>query len=138
MHGSVDLRHIILGVGDKRDLKDDYFFFYKISSPYYRFNRMIPDLQQSDEIIIFGHSLGINDYPYFMPFFYQQSDFKRYSDTGRKKITIFTYSESSMLEIKRHLRDLTGSELTSLYNLSDLNIFTTDGSNDYEITHFLN
>lgn len=136
MHGSVDLRHIILGVGEKRDLKDDYFFFYKISSPYYRYNRMIPDLQQSDEIIIFGHSLGVNDYPYFMPFFYQQSDFKRYFDTGRKKITIFTYSESSMLEIKRHLRDLTGNELTSLYNLSDFNILATDGSNDYEITQF--
>ncbi len=122
IHGSIHSGHIILGVGDKRELKDDYFYMHKIASHYFRSHDIIPDMLQSDEVIIFGHSLGFNDYPYFMPFFEEAS---KYNPNRRRKITIFTRDEESELTIKRHLFDLTQRELTMLYAMNDFNIFCT-------------
>lgn len=125
IHGSLALREIILGVGDKREIDDHYFDFYKTSSPAYQSHRIIPDLIESDEIIIFGHSFGLNDYPYFLPFFQEVTSYNGYSSYHRKKISIITLSEKSALEIKRHLRELTQAETTLLYNLNDFKIICT-------------
>lgn len=136
IHGSLESGHIILGVGDKRELKDSYFYMHKTASHYFQSHNIIPDLLQSDEVIFFGHSLGYNDYPYFMPFF--ESALK-YNPDRRRKITIFTRDEASELEIKRHLFDLTAREVTLLYAINDFKIFcTADKTQNGEITQFIN
>ncbi len=136
IHGSIESGHIILGVGDKRELKDNYFYMHKTASHYFKSHGIIPDLLQSDEVIFFGHSLGYNDYPYFMPFF--QSALK-YNPDRRRKITIFTRDEASELILKRHLFDLTGREVTLLYAMNDFKIFcTADKTQKGDIIQFIN
>lgn len=134
IHGSLASGHIILGVGDKRELKEDYFYMHKTASHYFKSHDIIPDMLQSDEVIIFGHSLGFNDYPYFMPFF---KDASKYNVEKRRKITIFTWDEESELQIKRHLFDLTARELTMLYAMNDFKIIcTSDRTQHGEIDRF--
>jgi len=135
IHGSIDSNHIIIGVGDKRELKGDYFYMHKTASHYFKSHDIIPDMLQSDEVIIFGHSLGFNDYPYFMTFFHYIT---RYRPKVRRKITIFTRDEESELSVKRHLFDLTSRELTMLYAMNDFKIFcTTDKKNVSDINKYL-
>lgn len=136
IHGSIESGHIILGVGDKRELKDNYFYMHKTASHYFKSHDIIPNLLQSDEVIIFGHSLGYNDYPYFMPFF--QNAIK-YNSDRRRKITIFTRDEASELDIKRHLFDLTNREVTTLYAMNDFKIFCIgDKTQKGDISQFVN
>ena len=71
-----------MGVGDKRELQEDNFYMHKIPSPNFASHDIILDMLESDEVVIFDHSLGVNDYPYFMPFFYQWSTMR---ETIRKK-----------------------------------------------------
>lgn len=138
LHGSVASGHIILGVGDMRDLKDEYFYMHKTSSHYFASHNIIPDILASDEIVIFGHSLGYNDYPYFSPFFNHQSRISRGELPQRKKIAIITYDRNSELEIKRHLHDLTSRDDTLLWALNDMKIFcTSDKTQKREIYNYL-
>ena len=122
IHGSIESEHIIIGVGDKRELKDDYFYMHKAASHYFKSHDIILDMIQSDEVIIFGHSLGFNDYPYFMPYFHEMT---KYRPKERRKITIFTRDEESELIVKKHLFDLTSRDLTMLYAMNDFKIFCT-------------
>ncbi len=128
IHGSLAAHDMILGVGDRHELRDDYFFLYKTMSPHFRSHMIIPDMQESDEVIFFGHSLGYNDYAYFQPFFNSQVSYKNYNSSMRKKITIFTYNQDSAFEIKRNLRNLTGNDVNLLYSLNDFKIICTDGT----------
>lgn len=125
VHGSIGPRQIILGVGENRDLPDEYIDFYKISSPYYDKSNIFEDLPYSDEVIIFGHSLGTNDYPYFEPFLRMASSFE--NETFKKrKIRIYTRSNESRKELERHLHHMIKSGVTMLKNLNDFKIETTE------------
>ena len=122
IHGSIGNRQIILGVGSNRELKKDYSVFYKTSSPIYKSSGLINDLLESDEIIIFGHSLGTNDYPYFESFFKKAASLDTNSLLKRRKITIYTKSYNDRLDIECHLRQMVGSDVTLLKNLNDFYI----------------
>ena len=69
VHGSLNDNNIILGTGDLQKLKDDYFSFHKSANKLYKSCSLVEDLQNADEIYIFGHSLGDNDHDYFSEFF---------------------------------------------------------------------
>lgn len=122
IHGKIGNRQIILGVGSNRDLKKDYNIFYKTFSPIYQSSGIINDLLESDEIIIFGHSLGTNDYPYFESVFKKAASLDTNSSSKRRKITIYTKSYADRLEIDHHLRQMVGSDITLLKNLNDFSI----------------
>lgn len=125
VHGSIGPRQIILGVGPNRDLADEYIDFYKTSSPHYDGSSIFEDMEDSDELIIFGHSLGTNDYPYFEPFFRKVSTLE--NNTFRKrKIRIYTRSSKSRSEIDKHLYHMVKSGITQLKNLNDFKIVTTE------------
>lgn len=125
VHGSIGPRQIILGVGANRDLADEYIDFYKTSSPHYDSSNIFEDMPDSDELIIFGHSLGTNDYPYFEPFLRKASSIG--NDTfKRRKVRIYTRSDESRKEIERHLRHMIKSGVTMLKNLNDFKIVTTE------------
>ena len=84
---------------------------------------MVYDLMNADNIIIFGHSLGMNDSQYFKAFFENQSSTK---NPKSKNITIFTKNEDSEFAIKRALQEMTNYNLSSLYGLNKLQIIKTD------------
>lgn len=136
MHGSTSDKDIILGIGDKSDINSHYFYFKKVASPNFSSHSIIPDMINSDEVIIFGHSLGMNDHPYFAPYINFLLDYGNI--TGKRRtITIFTRSESDKLELKKRLEELTGNRVTLLYSLNQVNIFCTDGSMKNSIEAFL-
>ena len=127
IHGSIEGNDIILGVGDKREIPPQYFYLNKVAAPNFSSHHIIPDMLESDEIIIFGMSLGSNDYPYFEPFFHNLSSIAK-DLKKRKRITIFTRDENGRIEIKKKLQEMTQNQVTLLYSLNDVKILCTDGS----------
>lgn len=136
IHGSIANNDIIIGVGDKIDFNSHYFYLSKIAAPNYSSHNVILDMMESDEVIIFGHSFGSNDFPYFEPFFHNLLSFTN-ETKKRKRIAIFTKDENGRLGIKKRLHELTGQKTTLLYSLNEVKIFSTDGSMEAEIGEYL-
>lgn len=113
VHGSVEENDIILGVHSDANLIEGYDFLKKVYQPNYHNNNLIQDLDNANEIVFFGLSMGIIDFPYFRHLFSSLC-------TGivpiekKKKITFFTFDESSRMDIHRHLSTLTGTDLSSM------------------------
>lgn len=124
VHGTVNKSNIILGFEDDVELIDEYCFMIKSHSPYYRSSNIRQALYNAEEVVFFGHSLGITDYHYFSDFFYEQSG---NNGTPRKKktIRIFTYDESSRQNILVQLRIMNNRKTNELYDLNDFRIYCT-------------
>ena len=90
VHGSLKESDIILGFEDNVDVNDNLCFMIKSHSPHFRSCNIRDSLEKADEIIFFGHSLGMTDYHYFEDFFLKQSGAMGSSDIKKKKIRIFT------------------------------------------------
>ena len=93
-------------------------------------------MMESDVVIIFGHSLGSNDFPYFEPFFRNQLSFTK-ELKNRKRIVFFTKNETGRLGIKRRIHEMTDQRTTLFYSLNEVEIFCTDGSMEQDILCFL-
>ena len=122
MHGSCSDGKIIIGTRDDKEYDTNYDFLQKSFDPSFNPPALVADLQDADEVIIFGHSIGENDRQYFKAFFIQQTN---YSNTRRKDITIFTRNNASELQIKRSLQGMTDSNLSTLFGLNNLRIIKT-------------
>ena len=108
-------------------MNDDYDFLQKSFDPNYNPPSLVYDLLSAQEIVIFGHSIGVNDRQYFKSFFQKQTST---SNPSRKKITIFTRDGKSEIEIKRSLQQMTDHNLSTLYGLNDLQIIKTANIKD--------
>lgn len=122
MHGSCHDGRIIIGTRDDKEYDTNYDFLQKSFDPSFDPPALVADLQDADEVIIFGHSIGENDRQYLKAFFIQQTN---YSNTRRKDITIFTRNNASELQIKRSLQGMTDSNLSTLFGLNNLRIIKT-------------
>lgn len=122
MHGSCSDGKIIIGTRDEREILENYDFLQKSFDPSYNPPALVADLQDADEVVIFGHSIGENDRQYFKAFFLQQTNF---ANTHRKDITIFTRDAASELQIKRSLERMTDWNLSTLFGLNNLQIIKT-------------
>lgn len=124
VHGSLDGNDIILGAGENTQLPDEYDWLYKTSNKNYSSNNLADSLANADEICIFGHSLGENDFDYFKPFFQRISQhtdltYNNAMTDRRLKLTIYTKNEKSEIEIKRQLRKLTDNHLQGIYGKAE-------------------
>lgn len=129
--------NIILGVQDDIEVDKSYSYIIKSHSPYYHSSRIIDLLEEADEVIFFGHSLGETDYPYFSEFF--QSQCKRIEPDKRKKIRIFTYNENSRLDILYQLRIMNNKQTRMFFENADFALYRTfDKMDDYEINKYFN
>lgn len=127
VHGSTREDNIILGTGDQRHIGDHFFEFYKSASPFYKSNNLVEDLNNADEVYIFGHSLGKNDHDYFSDFFKMASKtVHRPFAPSKIKVRIFTYDNKSEIELKKQLMTLTDNHLTGLYAHCDFMILKTE------------
>ena len=119
VHGSIANNDIILGTGDNTNLPEEYDFLYKTSNKNYSSNNLAESLDYAQEITIFGHSLGENDFDYFKPFFQKISQnvgvYYNELTNERLKLTIYTKDEESEIAIKRQLRKLTDNHLQGIY-----------------------
>lgn len=122
MHGNSKDGRIILGTRDSLVYAESYDFLQKSFDPYYNPPSLVAELQEADEVIIFGHSLGVNDQQYFKAFFMQQTN---YTNPKHKDITIFTRDNASEIQIKRALQGLTNGNLSTLFGLNHLTFIKT-------------
>lgn len=122
MHGSCEDGKIIIGTRDDKEFCASYDFLQKSFDPSYNPPALVANLQDADEIVIFGHSIGENDRHYFKAFFTQQTN---YAATRRKDITIFTRNSASEIQIKRSLQSMTDGNLSTLFGLNNLQIIKT-------------
>lgn len=126
VHGALANNDIILGTGDNTNLPEEYDFLYKTSNKNYSSNNLAESLDYAQEIIIFGHSLGENDFDYFKPFFQKISQNVGVNfnsiENKRLELTIYTKDEESEIAIKRQLRKLTDNHLQGIYANCDFKI----------------
>jgi len=127
IHGTLEHNDLILGAGDNTLLPDEYDWLYKTSNKNYSSNNLADSLANADEICIFGHSLGENDFDYFKPFFKRISQdidltYHNPMTDRRIKVTIYTKDEASEIAIKRQLRKLTDNHLQGIYANCDFEI----------------
>ena len=124
VHGNVGCNSIIIGVDDHTDLREGYGYLRKVFSEHYRSNPIRYDLQECNEVVFFGHSLGDMDYPYFRDFFYTQSHCTSRKDG--KIITIFTKDNHSRIQLLEQLRIMNAGQMEPLQNDNDLKIIMTE------------
>lgn len=127
VHGTLEDGDTILGAGDNTQIPDEYDWLYKTSNRNYSSNNLADSLANADEICIFGHSLGENDFDYFKPFFKRISQdidltYHNPMTDRRIKVTIYTKDEASEIAIKRQLRKLTDNHLQGIYANCDFEI----------------
>ena len=119
---------MILGVQDDIEIDKSYSYIIKSHSPYYHSSRIIDLLEEADEVIFFGHSLGETDYPYFAEFF--QSQCRRIEPDKRKKIRIFTLNEDSRLDILHQLRIMNNKQTRMFFENADFALYRTSFEQD--------
>lgn len=131
IHGSCKNNNVIIGTKDDDVYDTNYDFLQKSFDDNFYPPRIVPELMEADIIIIFGHSLGVNDRQYFKSLFGRQANTEC---AIRKEIIIFTYDNKSEIEIKRSLQKMTDSNLAALYSLNDIHFIKTSSPNDGEYT----
>ena len=138
VHGNCNDNNIIIGTRDE-DMEKDYCFLQKAFDKHFCPPPIVEDLDYADEVIIYGHSLGLNDRQYFKPFFTKQSGF---GQSRKKNITIITKDDESEIEIKRSLQQLTDNQLSVLMSKNNVRFIKTDNLiedassfNDFLISH---
>lgn len=134
VHGSVERNSIVIGVDDHTELREGYGYLRKVFSEHYTSHPIRYDLQECDEVVFFGHSLGDNDYPYFYDFFRAQSQCK--SRRESKYITIFTKDNRSRIQILEQLRKMNGGQTEHLQNDNVFKLIMTDYPNSVLLDQF--
>lgn len=126
IHGKVSkgsIINLILGIQDSVEVDKSFSYVIKSHSPYYHSSHIIDKLENADEVIFFGHSLGETDYPYFSDFFKMQC--QKTAPEYRKKIRIFTYDEKSRLDILFQLRIMNDKQTRLFFENSNLALYRT-------------
>lgn len=136
VHGNIKDNSIILGVKDSAELKEGYSFLYKTFNRHYESHPIQYDLMDADEIVFFGHSLGVNDYHYFQRFFQKQCDEQLERKDG-KDITIITYNETSRISILEQLRKMNDNKTDQLFLLNRLQFICTENGETEKLKKFL-
>lgn len=136
VHGSIKDKSIILGVKDSAELKEGYSFLYKTFNQHYESHPIQYDLLEADEVVFFGHSLGVNDYHYFQRFFQKQCDEQLERKDG-KDITIITYNEASRISILEQLRKMNDKKTDQLFLLNRLRFICTEDGETNKLDKFL-
>lgn len=121
VHGNCENNNIVIGTREFEKEDNNYDYLQKCitsDNP----PQLGKSLYASDEVIIFGHSLGENDDSYFEDYFRrllseQQLDCK---------LTLFTKDSSSETNLKRAIQRLTNRRLTSLRNKITIRFYQTD------------
>lgn len=105
----------------------------KKNHPQYGENNFIDDLFSSDNIIIFGHAMGITDSDYFYDFFTSLKD----GVLSHKNIFFVTYNQSSMHDIEKNLEKM-GIQISELGSNNIVSsIFTTGGQSNSKFIELL-
>ena len=128
VHGNILDRSAILGFQDNVDIDKSFCFMIKSFSPHFSSHNVRRELLDANEIIFFGHSLGVTDYHYFEDLFKRQS---RAGEANESLIMrIFTYDEKARRDILFQLRAMNENRTNMIYGLCDFNVYRTKDNLD--------
>lgn len=135
-NGNVKDNSIILGIETNKinDIAPGYSFLYKSNNPKYKSSNIALDLQETKNVIIFGHSFNQMDYGYFEEYF----KLLTINTDRERKLTIFTQNEKSRIALLDNLRKM-GVSVRDLFAHTEIEFFLTDdlmGDNKYESDRF--
>jgi len=135
IHGTLQEKSIVLGF-EKTSLQyPDLEFMIKYQSDNYKTsddNDIRKDLEEAEEILIFGHTLGCTDHSYFQKFFRREVDANR---GNRPPISIVTFNAKSRRLVNREINHMTEGEADML----NINFIETHGNTSKEeILKFFN
>lgn len=137
IHGRSSDTSLILGINDTVNVVENYEFAYKTFSPYYHSVPLKFDLEDADEVVIFGLAMGDIDYPYFQDFFRNLCDPEN-SRKNAKRVTIFTYDESSRIDILRQLRVMNEKRVNYMFGQNEFEFIRTGVEEDKpKLTRFI-
>lgn len=126
IHGSLYPNDdIILGieVEEFSSIPSQLTFLIKSNNPYYHSSNLLDDMEMSENVIFFGHSINGMDFPYFKDFFERLVGLPRELHK-KKNVTIITYDMESEMQIKDNLRR-NGIDVRSLFNKVALDFILT-------------
>lgn len=124
VHGKLEGGSIILGFEDDVHGLQDFHYMIKTFNSNYSTSHVRESLSKAREVIIFGHSLGKTDYPYFSDFFSIKSSGSSKTDVPTK-ISIVTSNEDSKLSILKQLKVMNNDRTNILLDRNDVTFFTT-------------
>lgn len=125
VHGTLDSGSIIVGFEDDVPNLQGFHYMIKTFNDNYSTSHVRESLMNAHEVVIFGHSLGSTDYPYFSEFFASKSTLRQESDTP-VRITFVTANENSKLSILRQLKIMNGNRTNILLDRNDITFVTTN------------
>lgn len=126
IHGKASDNSIIFGFDDNANPRSpECCQMIKSHSEHYFSANINEALEDADEVIFFGHSLGITDYHYFSNFFLSQTKSQHKEKFRKKIIRIFTYDERSRQQILLQLREMNERKTNMLYDLNNFAIYRT-------------
>ena len=137
VHGSISGNDIILGTGSNFELKKDYDFLYKTSDTKYRSANVRYSLQDVDEVVFYGHSLGQQDYDYFKDFFDSCCEEGMTQDDS-VNITFFTKDAESEIQLKRQLRTMISNAYGRLVDSNKVVFIHTQDKDSTDLVDFYN
>lgn len=111
IHGSISEKEIVFGVEDDARVREGHIFFKKASYKNYGKHDVNSYLKKENEIIVFGHSLGITDSAYFKEYINHRSHV--HNNGEYLNFTFYYYGESGWYEMidiidKYSFHNLTG------------------------------
>lgn len=137
VHGSISGNDIILGTGSNFELRKDYDFLYKTSDTKYRSANVRYALQDVDEVVFYGHSLGQQDYDYFKDFFDSCSEVGMTQEDS-VNITFFTKDVESEIQLKRQLRTMISNAYGRLVDSNKVVFIHTQDKDSTDLDDFFN
>lgn len=125
VHGSLENHNIILGFHNNAEVDSSYSYMKKMENPSHQFSGYRTKLEEADNIIFFGHSLGETDKDYFQGWLNGLADG---SVKRNQNIIIYTKDEESIKQINMRINDLTGNRLNDIKSRCLLLFYTSDAS----------
>ncbi len=107
VHGSINNLDIILGVEDKARINKDHIFFQKSYNLNFGESDIGKHLNDKNDLILFGHSLGVTDSSYFKDYINSLTN-----NFERPKLTFYYYGEIGYDELMKTIDKYTHSYTT--------------------------
>ena len=123
VHGSVEANNIILGIEtiEPGTILPKYDFLFKTSNPSYQHTLLQYDMNDADEVILFGHSMNMIDAVFFED--YLQGLTKPCEKN--RHLTIITYDIASRQSILHNIRQM-GIPVPKLFSYAQLEFILTN------------
>lgn len=129
VHGEIEKKNIIIGVDEGFEQTKETVFVRKASNENFLTNNISKILDNSENILFFGHSLGETDHSYFNDFF-EEAAIKR--PETEKGIIIFYHGSGDWYNKAYELSKLTKDRFIKLMDYNKFSKIDTSKSNEFD------